>query len=88
MPEVDFTTFAYHIDLDWLKEACRRTRKDGAAGVDGQAAKDYAVNLEGKLKSLLDRAKSGDQYRALPVRRVHISKGDSAKDTAHWDTRF
>ena len=35
--------------------------------------------MEGNLQSLLDRAKSGDHYRAPPVRRVHISKGDGRK---------
>jgi retron-type reverse transcriptase len=44
--------------------------------VDGQTAAEYAVNLQDNLKSLLDRAKSGDHYRAPPVRRVHIPKGD------------
>lgn len=33
-----FSTLAHHIDIDWLKEAYRRTRKDGATGVDGQTA--------------------------------------------------
>jgi group II intron reverse transcriptase/maturase len=70
-----FTTLAHHIDVDWLREAYRRTRKDGARGVDGQTAADYASNLEDNLRSLLDRAKSGT-YRAPPVRRVHIPKGD------------
>src|SRR3954471_15392982 len=73
-PQAAFTTLAHHIDIDWLKEAYRRTRKDGAAGVDGQTATDYAANLEGNLRSLLDRAKSG-HYQAPPVRRVHIPKG-------------
>ena len=27
-----FTTLAHHIDIDWLTEAYRRTRKDGAVG--------------------------------------------------------
>jgi RNA-directed DNA polymerase len=72
-PGMAFTTLAHHIDIDWLKEAYRRTRKDGATGVDGQGAKDYAANLEGNLRSLLERAKSGT-YRAPPVRRVHIPK--------------
>jgi group II intron reverse transcriptase/maturase len=67
------TTLAHHIDLAWLREAYRRTRKDGARGVDGQGAEEYAVNLEGNLQSLLDRAKSGT-YRAPPVRRVYIPK--------------
>jgi group II intron reverse transcriptase/maturase len=43
--------------------------------VDGQTAQEYAVNLEGNLQSLLDRFKSGS-YKAPPVRRVHIPKGD------------
>lgn len=73
-PQMGFTSLAYHIDLDWLREAYRRTRKDGAAGVDGQTAADYEKDLEGNLRSLLDRAKSGT-YRAPPVRRVHIPKG-------------
>ena len=70
-----FTSLAYHMDLEWLYEAYRRTRKDGAAGVDGQTATDYEQDLEGNLRSLLERAKSGT-YRAPPVRRVHIPKGD------------
>lgn len=53
-----FTSLAYLIDIDWLGQAYRRTRKDGAVGVDGQTAEMYAVNLEKNLQSLLDRAKS------------------------------
>jgi group II intron reverse transcriptase/maturase len=68
-----FTSLAHHIDIDWLREAHHRVRKDGAPGVDGLTAQDYAENLEANLQSLLDRAKSGT-YRAPPVRRVHISK--------------
>jgi RNA-directed DNA polymerase len=68
------TTLAHHIDLQWMREAYRRTRKDGATGVDGQTAEQYAINLEDNLRSLLERAKSGT-YRAPPVRRVYIPKG-------------
>jgi RNA-directed DNA polymerase len=71
-------TLAHHIDVDWLREAYRRTRKDGARGVDGQSAEAYAEHLEANLQSLLDRAKSG-RYRAPPVRRVHIPKGDGTE---------
>ena len=73
-PTTSFTTLSHHIDLDWLREAYRLTRKDGAVGVDGQTAKAYAEDLEINLQSLLDRAKSG-AYKAPPVRRVHIPKG-------------
>lgn len=79
MPEAALRTLAHHMDVEWLKEAFRRTRKDGAVGVDGQTAKDYAENLEANLQSLLSRAKAGDPYKAPPVRRVFIPKGDGSQ---------
>jgi len=78
MPGAALTTLAHHIDVDWLREAYRRTRKDGARGVDGQSAEQYAEHLEDNLRALLERAKSGT-YRAPPVRRVHIPKGDGSQ---------
>jgi group II intron reverse transcriptase/maturase len=79
-PERAFTTLAHHIDLEWLIEAYHKTRKSGAAGVDGQTADEYAENLEESLRSLLDRFKSGT-YRAPLVSRVHIPKGSDGKQT-------
>src|SRR5271166_4858136 len=79
-PQMAFTSLAYLMDIDWLKEAYRRTRKDGAVGVDGVTAEDYERDLEGNLQRLLDRAKSGT-YHAPPVRRVHIPKGGSTTET-------
>lgn len=75
-PKLKLNPLNHHMDLAWMREAYRRTRKDGAVGVDGQTGADYAANLEANLLSLLDRAKSGDHYRAPAVRRVHIPKGD------------
>jgi len=77
-PDMALTTLAHHMDLDFLKEAYRRTRKDGAPGVDGQLADEYGGNLDSNLLSLLERFKSGT-YRAPPVRRVHIPKGDGTR---------
>lgn len=74
-PSMAFTSLSHHIDIEWLKEAYRRTRKDGAVGVDRQTWKEYGEKLEENLQSLLNRAKSGT-YFAPPVRRVHIPKGD------------
>jgi len=79
-PEMGFTSLAYFIDINWLSQAFHRTRKDGALGVDGQTAEDYAVNLEDNLQSLLDRAKSGT-YFAPPVRRAYIPKAGSSGET-------
>jgi len=75
-----FTSLNHHLDLPWLREAYRRTRKDGAVGVDGQTAADYEANLEENLRALLERAKSGT-YFAPPVRRVHIPKAGSQTET-------
>ncbi|MFI5299607.1 MAG: hypothetical protein ACHREM_16080 [Polyangiales bacterium] len=37
-----FTTLAHHIDIEWMREAYRRTRKDGAVGVDGRGATEFS----------------------------------------------
>jgi group II intron reverse transcriptase/maturase len=75
-PQMGFTSLAYLMDIEWLREAYRRTRKSGAVGIDGQTAAEYEQNLEDNLRSLLDRAKSG-RYFAPPVRRVYIPKAGS-----------
>jgi group II intron reverse transcriptase/maturase len=80
MPQVALTTLAHHIDIDWLREAYRRTRKGGATGVDRQTADEYARKLEENLRSLLERAKSGS-YVAPPVRRVHLPKAGAGSQT-------
>ena len=63
MPQAALTALAQHIDIDWLREAHRRTRKDGATGVDRQTAYEYAKNLEENLRSLLERAKASQLSR-------------------------
>jgi len=77
-PDMAFTSLNHYLDMEWLKEAYRLTRKDGAAGVDGKSGREYGENLEVNLQDLLNRAKSGT-YRAPPVRRVHIPKGGGAE---------
>jgi RNA-directed DNA polymerase len=74
-PSMVLTTLAHHIDEKFLADAHRRTRKDGATGVDRQTADEYAQQLQENLRSLLCRFKSGT-YQAPPVRRVHIPKGN------------
>jgi len=56
-PELAFRSLAHHIDIEWLHEAYKRTRKDGATGVDGQTADEYAANLTANLQQLLERVK-------------------------------
>ncbi len=57
------TTLAHHIDIDFLREAYRRTRKGGAVGIDGQTAADFARDLEGNLGQLLELLKSATGRR-------------------------
>ncbi len=77
--EMGLTSLNKHLTLELLKEAYRLTRKDGAVGIDGQTAGEFEVNLEENLKALLEEAKSG-RYKAPPVRRVYIPKGDSSTE--------
>jgi RNA-directed DNA polymerase len=72
-PEMIFTSLAHRIDLSLLRESFRRIRKDGATGVDGVTAEDYAGNLDWNLYNLHQRLRRG-QYVAIPVKRVWISK--------------
>jgi len=59
MPQAALTTLAHRIDIDWLRAAYRRTRKNGATSVDRQTADEYAGNLEVNLRSPRERAQSG-----------------------------
>ena len=77
-PDRVFTSLHHLIDIEWMHEAYRRTRKDGATGIDGVTAADYEKELESNLEDLLNRIKSG-RYYAPPVRRHWIPKADGTK---------
>ena len=77
-PAMALTSLNQYLDYEWLYYAWAQTRKDGAVGVDGQTAEEYAANLEQNLLSLIDRIKSG-RYQAPPVRRHYIAKSDGGQ---------
>lgn len=77
-PERCFINLNQYLTNELLYAAYHQTRKDGAAGVDGQTAAAYAEALEDNLESLLARAKSG-RYTAPPVRRGYVPKGKSQR---------
>jgi retron-type reverse transcriptase len=54
-----FTTVAHLMDVDFLRAAYRRTRKDRAPGIDGVTAETYAEHLEENLRDLHERLRSG-----------------------------
>lgn len=70
-----FSSVAHVLDVEWIREAHRRTRKDGARGVDGGSAADFARNLEVNLHKLAVSLRSGE-YRPPPVRRALIPKAN------------
>jgi len=72
------TSLHHLIDLEWMFEAYRLTRKDGAPGIDGMTAAEYEANLAVNLDDLLTRIKSG-RYIAPPVRRHYIPKADGTQ---------
>jgi RNA-directed DNA polymerase len=78
MSGVPLRTLAHHVDMDLMREAYARTRKDGVPGVDGETAEGYERELERNLSSVIDRFKSGT-YWAPPVRRAYIPKADGGK---------
>jgi group II intron reverse transcriptase/maturase len=77
-PERCFTNLNQYLTMELLHTAYHQTRKDGAVGVDGQTATEYALDLEDNLDSLLARAKSGC-YVAPPVKRGYVPKGNSRR---------
>lgn len=70
-----FTNLAHLLTIELLREAHRRVRRDGAAGVDQVTADEYDGNLATNLERLHCRLREGT-YRAPPVRRVNIPKGN------------
>ncbi len=73
-----FTTLHHMIDVDFLREAYRRTNKNAAAGVDKVTAQEYSANLEENLEDLYRRYKEGN-YVAPFVKRVWIEKEDKSQ---------
>jgi len=77
-PGMVFNNLYHLIDLDFLFEAHRQTRKDAAPGVDKVTAKEYAENLEENLRDLHTRLRE-NRYIAPPGERVWIDKEGGKK---------
>lgn len=73
--ETRFTNLMCHIQVPLLKQAYMRLRKNAAPGVDAVTWREYGEHLDARLRDLQDRVHRGS-YHPLPVRRVHIPKGD------------
>ena len=66
-------SLAYLIDVEALRRAYDRIRKNAAVGVDGITKEVYGEDLEANLQDLHQRLKTM-KYRHQPILRVHIEK--------------
>jgi len=77
-PDRVFTTLIHRMDVDFLREAYHRLRRDGSPGLSGVTVKDYGRELEVNLIELHERLK-GKRYVAPPIKRVWIEKDGGKK---------
>ena len=70
-PDRVFTSLIHHIDVDFLREAYWRLRKDSAPGLSGTTAKDYAEELEANLTDLHKRLREA-KYIAPMIDRKSV----------------
>ena len=70
-----FTALFHHITVELLEEAFYALAQNAAPGVDRRTWKDYEADLEHNIEDLHQRVQRG-AYRALPSRRVYITKPD------------
>jgi RNA-directed DNA polymerase len=74
--EMRFTALYHHIyDPEMLRGAYYQLKRQAAPGVDGETWQHYGEALEENIQDLSHRLKRG-AYRAKPVRRTYIPKGD------------
>jgi len=71
-----FTALLHHVyTVERLRESYFRLKREATPGIDGETWRHYGEKLEGNLQNLSERLKRG-AYRARPVQRVYIPKGD------------
>jgi RNA-directed DNA polymerase len=71
-----FTSLLHHVyDIDRLRAAYLATKRDVAAGIDGETWRHYGETLEANLQNLSALLARGG-YQAKPVRRAYIPKAD------------
>jgi group II intron reverse transcriptase/maturase len=75
-PGARLTALWHHVyNVGTLREAFYGLNRKAIAGVDGETWLGYEAGLEANLRDLSDRLKRG-AYRAPPVVRTYIPKGD------------
>jgi retron-type reverse transcriptase len=70
-----FTALAHLLTPEFLMETWKGMNRRGASGIDQETTTEFASNLEERCHDLVARLKAR-RYKAPPVRRVEIPKGD------------
>ena len=70
-PAMAFTSLNHYLDAEWLRYAYECTRKDGAVGVDGQTAQEYATESEQKPAKSDGSTEIGPLSRAASPASLH-----------------
>ncbi len=87
-PQMVFKTLAHHVDLDMLRVAYHKTRKDGATGLDGITGKEYGRDLEANLQSLWGRLKKWSLPGTFGPAGRNTQRPKRQGQTTNWDTNL
>ncbi len=75
---LQFDNLLHHLNLALLHKAFNHLNRRAAKGIDNIGWFDYQENSAQHLRLLYQRIQSG-RYKAKPVKRIWIDKGDGGK---------
>ena len=77
-PQLQFTSLAHLLDVDFLRGCYFDLGRDRASGIDGVSWQDYGKQLDENLENLVERMKA-KRYKPQPAKRVYIPKNNDEK---------
>ena len=73
---LQFTSLAHLLDVEYLRGCYYSLNRNKAAGIDNVSWHEYGVNLDENLEQLVSRLKR-KKYTPKPARRVYIPKNET-----------
>ncbi|KPL23740.1 MAG: hypothetical protein AMJ75_05470 [Phycisphaerae bacterium SM1_79] len=77
-PDLQFTSLAHLLNVEFLKECYYSLGRDRASGIDGVSWEEYGKRLDESIKDLVAHLKA-KRYKPQPSRRVYIPKDEHSK---------
>ena len=77
-PQLQFTSLAHILEVDFLRGCYFELGRDRASGIDGVSWQDYGKQLDENLENLVERMKA-KRYKPQPAKRVYIPKNNDEK---------